>query len=114
MKHLVKNSLLALPLIGASLFSQAEDVVGSQVVNIETIGCHLNDNTCYIHVDTAVGVEGQCKDNSIRWKSDAANGQEILSMFLAAKIANKSVRVYVTDTCFDGGSYPTFNFMVVN
>ncbi len=94
--------------------STAEDVTGVVYRNIEAIGCHLNDKTCYITVDEKVGLQGECFGTSVRWYSDAINGKETFSMFLAAKMANKEIALYVKDGCFDGGgNYPTFSYMSV-
>lgn len=100
------------------VFSHSEeipgDVVGNVVTRIESIGCHLSDPTCYINVTERVGLEGRCKGNSVRWFKDSVNGQEILSMFLAAQLANKTVGLYIKNDCFTGnGNYPTFGHMKV-
>jgi hypothetical protein len=78
------------------------------------MGCHLNNTTCYINVNEPVGIPGECKGKSVRWVKDAINGKEILSMFLAAQMANKKVGLFISNECFSGtGNYPTFNYMSV-
>lgn len=90
------------------------DVTGNVLRSIKLMGCHLNDATCYIDVDEAVGIDGQCKGKSVRWFKDAENGKEILSMFLAAQLASKQVSLNISTDCFAGaGNYPTFRYMSI-
>lgn len=99
-----------------TLASESEgNVVGVQELQVLGVGCHLKDDTCYITVDRPVGIEGQCKYNNIRWHKAEENGKEMLSLFLAASMAKRKVRVsIVSDECFSGnGRYPTFNYMSI-
>lgn len=90
------------------------DVTGNVIRSIQSMGCHLNDATCYIDVDEVVGIEGQCKGKSVRWFKNAENGKEILSMFLAAQLASKKVSLNISTDCFSGaGKYPTFRYMSI-
>ncbi|WP_444896850.1 hypothetical protein [Microbulbifer sp. SSSA005] len=76
------------------------------------MGCHLNDSTCYVTIDEVVGPE-ECSKNSVRWSSDAVNGQETLAQLMAAFHAKKKVNFYLADTCHSGG-YPTFGYFYVS
>jgi hypothetical protein len=91
-----------------------ENITGVVTRTITGTGCHLNGTTCYINVNEAVGLTGQCKGTSVRWKKDASNGKEILAMFLAAQMASKQVTLFINNECFAGaGNYPTFSYMTV-
>ena len=108
MKTLIKSSIFATVLFASTKVL----AVNTGPVEINSIGCHLNDGTCYVYITDSFGPES-CHRNSIRWNKDTANsGKETLSMLLAAFAASKKVNFSVSDTtCY--GSYPTFNFINV-
>lgn len=79
---------------------------------IESIGCHLNDDTCYVIVNGDAVGPSECPSNSIRWKKDSSvSGKETLSLLTAAFMANKRVHFNITNTCI--GKYPTFSYFSV-
>ncbi|WP_444957180.1 hypothetical protein [Microbulbifer sp. ZKSA002] len=82
-------------------------------VTINKVGCHMDSATCYVWLDQTVGPDS-CSSNSIRWSKDAKNGQETLTLLTAAFFAEKKANFYVLDTCFEGGTYPTFGYFNVN
>ncbi len=102
-KHVIGILLITLP---SAVFADTNS--GSR--EIQQIGCHLNDGTCYVYIDGAAVGPSQCNNTSLRWNKDSANsGTEMLSLLMAAFAAGKKVNFRVVDTCY--GSYPTFSFI---
>lgn len=98
----------------ANTDTSEQDVVGVQELMVLGIGCHLKDDTCYINVDRPVGVYGKCRNDSVRWFKNETNGKETLSMFLAAYMAGKKIKVNILDECFGAADKnPTFNYMAL-
>ncbi|WP_444890828.1 hypothetical protein [Microbulbifer sp. DLAB2-AA] len=102
MKNIISISLISILLL-PSLVS-ATTTTG--YLEIEKIGCHLNDSTCYVYVNESVG-PAECNKTSIRWnKDDNVSGKEALSLLTAAHFAGKKVQFNLLDSCY--GAYPTF------
>jgi len=81
---------------------------------IEDIGCHKNDNICFIRIETIVG-PAACQSSSVRFETakDAA-GTSALALFTAAFFADKHVRLQISNSCFAYQSgYPTFDWFHV-
>lgn len=95
-------------------FLNMNSLNASEVVNREILdmGCHLNDNTCYVTLSgEAVGPEG-CKAINVRWnESSTANGKNILALLTTAFVAEKNVKLRITDSCY--GIYPTFDYITI-
>ena len=95
-----------------SSFATAEDEYITAM--IENIGCHKNDNTCFISISSSVG-PATCHSSSIRWESEKdAAGNSALSMFTAAFFAGKRVRLKISNQCYAYQTgFPTFDWFVI-
>lgn len=101
------NKIIFLAIL--ALFSGFSLGVGTGHKVINSMGCHLNDGTCYIYIDEEVGPPS-CHRNSIRWNKDkSSSGKETLAMLLAAFSAGKKVNLNIVGECY--GAYPTFNYI---
>jgi hypothetical protein len=78
---------------------------------IVDIGCHKNDNTCFISIDgEPAGPSDNCRRNSIRWNVEEANGKAALTHFTAAYFAGKRVKLGIDSSCYPHQSnFPTFH-----
>ena len=103
----IRSIAIALFLFTISKNSIAES---SGLREIERIGCHLSDSTCFVEISgNPVGPES-CRSTSIRWNNDsAANGKEMLSLLMAAFAAGKQVNFNIVGSCY--GTYPTFSYI---
>ena len=80
-------------------------------IEINSIGCHLDNSTCYVYVSDSYG-PAECNSSSIRWSKDnTTSGKETLSLLMTAFAAGKMVNFNITDTCYN--AYPTFNYINV-
>lgn len=83
---------------------------------IQSIGCHLVDGTCYAQVSGAPVGPASCRSNSIRWNATSSiQGQQILDMLTTAYIQSKPVAFEILDTaCYQmQPSFPTFTYMII-
>ncbi|APD95717.1 hypothetical protein BM523_17900 [Alteromonas mediterranea] len=105
------NGKLGLFLL-SSLLIWSADAQSVELKEIKSIGCHLNDDTCYVTVSgTAVG-PSQCNSKSLRWRKDASvSGKETLSLLTTAFVTQKKVHFNIVESCI--GNYPTFNYFSV-
>ncbi|MBB5211999.1 hypothetical protein [Microbulbifer hydrolyticus] len=104
------KKILVLIALVATNFSFAGQDSGS--VSISKIGCHLEDSTCYVHIDKVVGPV-DCSSSSVRWDKDASKGgNAALTLLTAAYFAGKKVQFNISDSCY--GKYPTFHYFNVN
>ena len=107
----MKNLLVIAVLIMSASLAFSDEYITSA---IKSVGCHKNDNICFIEVDSKVGPSG-CNQSSVRWETEKeAAGQSALSLFTAAYFAGKRVRLKVSDTCFEYQSaFPTFDWYYI-
>jgi len=97
--------LLIYPLIGYTESS------GPRTINY--IGCHKNDNTCYVTINGSPVGPATCSSTSIRWnETNDANGKAALALLTTAFIAGKQVVFYISDNvCYTNQpQYPTFSY----
>ena len=83
--------------------------------NILNIGCHKNDNTCFVTISgSAVGPTG-CSSTSVRWNAELnANGKAALTHLTSAFIANKKIAFQISDSCYKYQTNdPTFDWWYV-
>lgn len=80
---------------------------------ITRVGCHINNNICFANLaGDPVGVPGTCEATSVRWETTNPNGQEMLSMVMAAYVAGKKMEFQV-DACFvPQPNYPSFRWAI--
>ena len=100
--------------LGGSIFllSASIGATGSGYRTIEGIGCHLNNNTCYVYISGDPVGPVNCRSTSIRRDKETTNsGKELYSTLLAAAMAEKRVGFNISNECY--GSYPTFNYVDV-
>lgn len=97
-------------ILSLSIFSVNSIAESSGLRDINKIGCHLNDGTCFVEISgDSVGPES-CKSVSVRWNQDtAASGTEMLSLLMAAFAAGKQVSFNIVESCY--GTYPTFSYI---
>lgn len=79
---------------------------------LTNIGCHKNDDTCWVMVEGTAVVPNNCKSTFIRWrKQQDVNGEAIFSHLTSAFFAGKKIMFYLSDGCFTPQpEYPTFNY----
>ena len=90
---------------------------GSGYRYIINMGCHINDNTCYVYVSgAAVGPSTSCTSTSIRWNRGASpNGESTLELLKSALISHKLVNFEISSYCYPlQNNYPTFDWIQVN
>ncbi len=98
-------------LVASSLLNSANSQ-GFELKEIKSIGCHLNNDTCYVTVSGSAVGSAQCNSKSLRWRKDAnISGKETLSLLTTAFIAGKKVHFNITESCL--GNYPTFNYFTI-
>lgn len=68
---------------------------------IRSVGCHMHDDICFIHlVGDAFGPE-DCHRNEARWLRSSPNGENILAMLTAAFISRRPVNIeFDSEDCF--------------
>lgn len=95
------------------IFSPVALFAGTAIepVEIESIGCHLGNSTCYVYLADICGPT-VCKLRSICWdKDNTVSGKEGLSLLMAAFSSSKKVVFSISYQCSEG--YPTFNYINV-
>ena len=78
---------------------------------ISHIGCHLNDDTCFVELDgSPVGGSVGCATNSVRWAVNTKpSGKSWLALFTAAHLTGKKVGLQI-DGCHTQPAFPTFSY----
>ncbi|MGK3962892.1 hypothetical protein WMF38_01705 [Sorangium sp. So ce118] len=105
-------SMLACTMFALAIPSKASAEATGQR-QILQIGCHLNDDICYVTISGSAAGPSRCRSTSIRWNSQSStNGKNLLSLLTAAYLAGKKVNFAVSDSaCFsDQPTYPTFDY----
>lgn len=82
---------------------------------IEKIGCHLHDNTCYVTISGDPIGPPECNSTSLRWnETQDANGKSILALLMSAFHAGKEVS-FQADSCYLlQPMFPTFKYINLN
>ncbi|MBR9910450.1 MAG: hypothetical protein GYB33_08895 [Gammaproteobacteria bacterium] len=101
-------------LLGALMGSNSVLAAGmSGWSQINKIGCHVNDSTCYMIISKAVGPY-ECASKSLRWDSSSAGGRQTLSLLTEAFMQRKEASFYIPDSCYnEDPRYPTFDYFSV-
>ena len=82
--------------------------------NINDIGCHLNDGTCYVSITGDPVGPSSCHSRSVRWNKDSHSGKETLSLLMTAFTAGKQAGFYISDSCYSRQPhFPTFRYINV-
>ncbi|MDX1303031.1 hypothetical protein [Photobacterium sp.] len=104
---------ISIVLLITSAFATASTPSG--VREIETIGCHKVDNTCYVTIKGPAVGPVECQNNSVRFNdANDANGKASLSLITAAYFAGKKVSLAISDKCYlHQNIYPTFDYFSV-
>ncbi len=109
----MKKYFLSIP----ALFLTYSAIAGTSVgpVKIAKLGCHIDSDVCYVNIEGAAVGPSACQSASIRWdaKNDK-NSEKAFSILLSAHMTNRSVNLYLKDSCFTlSPNYPTFHFLNV-
>ncbi|MFY0563292.1 hypothetical protein ACN28E_05565 [Archangium lansingense] len=103
--------LLSAVVVALALPGQAQ-ATGTGLRTITNIGCHLNNNTCWVDISGSAVGPANCRATSIRFNITAPNGKNIFSLMTAAFLAGKQVSFELPDTCYvDQPIYPTLTYM---
>lgn len=97
--------LLFLPLV-----TFAAEITGPR--DIEHIGCHRTDTTCYLTISgPAVGPD-ECQSSSIRWDIErSANGKAALTHLTSAFMGERKVTLKISNDCYSAQPlFPTFDY----
>jgi hypothetical protein len=80
---------------------------------IDTMGCHLVNNTCYVYVDGAPVGPTECSSTSIRWdEQNSPGGKNALALITSAFMAGKRINFAISETCY--GAYPRFSYFNIS
>lgn len=81
---------------------------------IDSIGCHVRDNTCYVQISGDAAGPVECRSISLRWnKANDANGDAVLALLMSAYHSKKKVE-FMIDGCYQyQNSYPAFRYFNV-
>lgn len=103
------NWLIFALVLGGLVATSHAGAKGTGQRTINSIGCHVDDGTCYAYIGSAVG-PAECQHESLRWNNDAVNGKATLSLLMAAFAAGHKVDFYISG-CMYG--FPTFSYFNV-
>jgi hypothetical protein len=103
---LMSAALLTLALPGAALATP------TGLRTITDVGCHHNNEVCWVNISGAPVGPAACSNNNIRF-STAQYGKNTLSLLTAAFLAGRQVNIEVQDSaCFAGDlRFPTLNWL---
>lgn len=91
-------------------FSSSVHAQVTPPLKLTVIGCHTNNNTCYVSIAGDPVGNANCQSTSIRWDVETTpNGERALAMLTSAFYAGKKVQFAIPDyTCH--GAHPTFSY----
>jgi hypothetical protein len=114
MKKLKNIVITAISLLVFSTGAMAGTNSGAR--DIKSIGCHKNDNICFIEIDGGAVGPSSCSKTSVRWNTETdVAGKSAFSLFTAAYFAGKKVELRVSDTCFkDQTAFPTYDWFYIS
>jgi hypothetical protein len=80
---------------------------------ITNLGCHLNDDTCWVNFTGDAAGPAQCRTTEARFSAGSPGGKNLLALLTGAFLSGKQVNFGVHDTtCYPANSaYPTLEWI---